>query len=271
VKAFQKAVGLEQTGVVDEKTWKRLTRSFFEAKSDTSPVQREGEKSAAVLRTERLLQKVGLSTGKVDGLFTEATGKAVRAFQRRNDLTVTGNVNARTLAELKEDANRISKPKMIWKPSPNHSSRGGVDIDALILHHTASNNTAGDLATLRSPASDVSAHYLVGRDGKIYQLVKDERRAWHAGVSAIRGDASPDVNSRSIGIEITNAGDGKTPFTRAQYEALEKLVPWLMKKHKIPMNNLLGHKDVALPAGRKSDPAPNFDWARIRRAARKAV
>jgi N-acetylmuramoyl-L-alanine amidase len=195
----------------------------------------------------------------------------VKSFQRHNDLEVTGRVNGRTLAELKKDANRIAKPQMVWKPSPNHSSRGGTDVDAIILHHTASNSTAGDLATLRSPAAGVSAHYLIGRDGKIYQLVKDERRAWHAGVAAIRGDSSPDVNSRSIGIEITNAGDGKTPFTQGQYRALERLVPYLVKKHKVPLRNLLGHKEVALPAGRKSDPASNFNWERIRRAARRAV
>jgi N-acetylmuramoyl-L-alanine amidase len=249
----------------------RLTGCSFKARSDTSPAQREGEKSGAVLRTERLLRSLRLDTGKVDGHFTAATTKAVKTFQRRHDLAVTGEVNGRTLEALKQGANRIVKPPMVWKPSPNQSSRGGVDVDALIIHHTASNNTAADLATLRSPAAGVSAHYLVGRDGKIYQLVKDERRAWHAGVAAIRGDSSPDVNSRSIGIEITNAGDGKTPFTQKQYAALEKLVPYLMKKHKIPMKNLLGHKDVALPAGRKSDPAPNFNWERIRRAARRAV
>lgn len=267
VKAFQKAVGLEETGRVDKRTWSKLTGSLFRARSDTSPVQREGEKSSAVLRTERYLQKLKLDTGKVDGHFTAKTEQAVKQFQRRNDLEATGEVNGRTLSALKEKATRITKPDMIWKPSPNQNSRGGVDVDAIILHHTASNSTAGDLATLRSPAAQVSAHYLIGRDGKIYQLVKDERRAWHAGEAAIRGDRTPDVNSRSIGIEITNAGDGKTPFTQKQYEALEKLVPYLMKKHKVPMKNLLGHKDVAIPAGRKSDPASNFNWERIRRAA----
>lgn len=165
----------------------------------------------------------------------------------------------------------VRKPDVIWKPSPNYSSRGGADIDTVVLHHTASNNTAADLATLRSRSAEVSAHYLIGRDGKIYQLVKDGKKAWHAGVSALRGDASPSVNARSIGIEITNAGDGKTPFTQSQYRALEKLVPWLMKTYKVPLKNLVGHKDVALPHGRKIDPAENFDFGRIRRAVRQAT
>jgi len=166
---------------------------------------------------------------------------------------------------------RVTKPDVVWKPSPNFSSRGGADIDSVVLHHTASNNTAADLATLRSRSAEVSAHYLIGRDGKIYQLVKDGMKAWHAGVSALRGDSSPSVNARSIGIEITNAGDGRTPFTERQYKALEQLVPWLMKTYKVPMQNLVGHKDVALPKGRKIDPAANFDFARIRRAVRQAT
>ena len=166
---------------------------------------------------------------------------------------------------------KVEKPPVIWKPSPNESSREGADIDTVVLHHTASNNTAADLATLRSRSAEVSAHYLIGRDGKIYQLVKDGRKAWHAGVSALRGDTSPSVNARSIGIEITNAGDGRTPFTEKQYQALEKLVPWLMKTYKVPMQNLVGHKDVALPRGRKIDPAENFDFARIRAAVRRAT
>lgn len=270
VKAFQKAAGLAETGKVNKRTWAKLNRSYFAAKSDTSPVQSRQEQSAAVLRTEKLLKKLGRNTGKVDGFYSQRTEAAVRNFQKANDLTATGDVNGKTLALLKKRANVIRKPPMVWKPSPNQNSRGGVDIDAVILHHTASNNTEGDLATLRSPAAQVSAHYLVGRNGRIYQLVKDGRRAWHAGVAAIRGDRTPDVNSRSIGIEITNAGDG-TPFTQKQYRALEKLVPWLMKQHRVPMKNLLGHKDVALPPGRKTDPASNFNWERIRKAARRAV
>ncbi len=174
-------------------------------------------------------------------------------------------------AQERNSGGKVQKPPVIWKPSPNESSREGADIDTVVLHHTASNNTAADLATLRSPSAQVSAHYLIGRDGKIYQLVKDGRKAWHAGVSALRGDSSPSVNARSIGIEITNAGDGKTPFTEAQYRALEQLVPWLMKTYKVPMQNLVGHKDVALPRGRKIDPAANFDFGRIRAAVRRAT
>jgi N-acetyl-anhydromuramyl-L-alanine amidase AmpD/LysM repeat protein len=158
----------------------------------------------------------------------------------------------------------IVKPPVVSKPSPNFSSRNGTKIDAIILHHTASNNVAADLRTLTSASAKVSSHYLIGPDGTIYQLVADEMNAWHAGDSAIRGQKRPGVNSRSIGIEITNDGLGRTPFTEAQYKALEQLVPYLARAYKVPMENILGHRDIA--PGRKIDPADNFDWSRVRRA-----
>ena len=107
---------------------------------------------------------------------------------------------------------------------------------------------------MRNPKSEVSAHYMVDRDGKIYQLVNDQKRAWHAGKGELHG-VPTDVNGRSIGIEIVNDGSGKTPFTDAQYKSLTQLVGYLKQEYKVPMNNILGHKDVAVPKGRKGDPA----------------
>lgn len=151
--------------------------------------------------------------------------------------------------------------------SPNYNSRSGKDIDVIVLHHTGSNNFRGGLSTLTTPngQKSVSAHYLLAKDGTIYQLVDDKYRAYHAGESALHG-VPTDVNARSIGIEIVSDG---TPgsYTEAQYKALEKLVPYLMQEYKVPLDNLLGHKDVAIPKGRKDDPA-NFDFARIRNAVR---
>jgi N-acetylmuramoyl-L-alanine amidase len=164
----------------------------------------------------------------------------------------------------------LTKPEVISAPSPNKDSRNGKDIDTIVLHHTGSNNGTGDLRHMRNASSKVSAHYMVDRDGKIYQLVKDGERAWHAGKSALHG-VPTDVNGRSIGIEIVNDGGGRTPYTEAQYKALEKLVPWLAKTYSVPVKNLVGHKDVALPRGRKDDPSANFDFARIRRATERAV
>ena len=90
-------------------------------------------------------------------------------------------------------------------PSPNHDARpDGVPIDVLVLHYTGMPTGAEALARLRDPAAKVSSHYLVEEDGRVFALVPEQRRAWHAGLSWWRGAAA--LNDRSIGIEIVNPG-----------------------------------------------------------------
>jgi len=157
--------------------------------------------------------------------------------------------------------NKVSKPPVVTShQSPNYNSRNGTPIDAVIIHHTASDNCSGTLSWFKNPSSQVSAHYVIDKDGTIYQMVGDEKRAWHAGAGSIPGSPG-DVNSRSIGIEIVNKGDGKTPFTDAQYAALSQLTAYLKQEYNIPQKNILGHRDVS-SAG-KVDPADNFDWNRL--------
>jgi N-acetylmuramoyl-L-alanine amidase len=164
----------------------------------------------------------------------------------------------------------MMRPQVSDNPSPNFNSRQGTPIDVIVLHHTGSNNGRADLAWLRNAESGVSAHYLVDRDGRIHQLVADDHRAWHAGRCALRGVVT-DMNSRSLGIELVNDGSGRTPYTEQQYQALEALVPYLATTYDIPLENLVGHKDVAIPAGCQNDPSANFDFARIRRAMARAL
>ncbi|MBM7112415.1 N-acetylmuramoyl-L-alanine amidase [Archangium primigenium] len=227
------------------------------------------------------MTKAQVATGP--GVFGNKTKAAVTKFQGDHKLPTTGYYGDQTHAALKKalaaggkppvdgptkpgptKPGSFTKPPVISAPSPNSNSRGGTDIDTIVLHHTASNNGASDLAWMRNPQSQVSAHYMLDRDGKIYQLVGDEKRAWHAGKGELHG-VPTDVNGRSIGIEIVNDGSGKTPFTDAQYKSLTQLVGYLKQEYKVPNNNILGHKDVAVPKGRKSDPASNFDWARLRK------
>lgn len=156
----------------------------------------------------------------------------------------------------------VQKPRVELRKSPNYGLRGGRAIDAIVLHHTGPGRTSGHLAWLCDPASKVSAHYLIGRDGTIYQLVQDEMAAWHAGKSSLHGDEA--VNSRSIGIELTHSGDNATPFPEAQYGALEALLLYLVQRYGVKPENLVGHRDVA--PDRKVDPADSFDWERVRRA-----
>jgi N-acetylmuramoyl-L-alanine amidase len=124
----------------------------------------------------------------------------------------------------------------------------------VILHHTTNPTAAQALATLTDPARMVSAHYLVARDGTIYQLVDERDRAWHAGAS--RWGADTDINSASIGIELDNTG--VEPYPAAQIEALLKLLADIQARHDIPRANFLAHGDIA--PGRKVDPSASFPW-----------
>lgn len=112
---------------------------------------------------------------------------------------------------------------------------------------------------LCDPAFEVSAHYLVCTQGQITQMVDEEMRAWHAGAGSWCGQG--DVNSRSIGIELDN--DGMSPFAAAQMDALEVLLGSIMERWSIPPKGVIGHSDMA--PGRKIDPGPQFDWARLAR------
>ncbi|MGI8786279.1 MAG: N-acetylmuramoyl-L-alanine amidase [Pyrinomonadaceae bacterium] len=144
-----------------------------------------------------------------------------------------------------------------------YGSRHGTDIDAIILHHTAGSTAAGAYEAMQSRG--LSVHYIVDKDGKIYQMVGDEKRAYHAGVG--KGKWA-NVNSRSIGIEIVNLGNGKDKYTGAQYRALEKLVPYLAHKYNIAVKNIVGHSQIGnenRPADHP-EPSRNFDWNRIRQS-----
>jgi len=146
--------------------------------------------------------------------------------------------------------------------SPNYdNSRNGKDIDAIIIHHTGADDIQSTFNEFENPYSEVSAHYVIDKDGTIYQIVGDEKRAWHAGPGGIPGNPG-DVNNRSIGIEVVNAGDGKTPFTDEQYAALSQLTAYLQQQYQVPDENILGHRDVSSVG--KPDPADNFDWDRFK-------
>lgn len=115
------------------------------------------------------------------------------------------------------------------------------------------------LARLCDPGSEVSAHYLISGQGEVWQLVAEEARAWHAGAGSWRGVS--DLNSCSIGIELDN--NGATPFADPQMAALESLLHRVMRQWDILPEGVIAHSDLA--PGRKMDPGPRFDWARLAR------
>lgn len=150
-------------------------------------------------------------------------------------------------------------PLAQWDPSPNQNARGPI---LIVIHFTSEDSVAESLKTLKTANSTgpVSAHYLIGADGKRYQLVSDARRAWHAGAG--HWGTINDVNSASIGIELDN--DGHSPFADAQIDSLLLLLDDLCRRHHIPRTAIIGHEDMA--PGRKVDPGPLFPWKRLAQA-----
>ncbi len=127
----------------------------------------------------------------------------------------------------------------------------------VILHHTAQNSCEQTLASFSTVKSQVSAHYVICKDGTVHHMLNDYLRAWQAGVSKW-GNAT-DINSLSIGIEIDN--NGFEPFTDAQINSLLQLLDRLKKAYNIPVANFIGHADIA--PGRKVDPNKYFPWQKL--------
>lgn len=150
----------------------------------------------------------------------------------------------------------IKNPRNVtWVQSPNFSSRNGDSIKAIILHHTDSTTAKSSISWFQSKDSQVSAHYVIDKNGDIYQMVKEADKAWHCGDSILHGKTN--VNTFSIGIELV--GDGIAEFPREQYNALAWVVQMLKTKYNIADDWIVGHKDIATPPGRKVDPQP-FNW-----------
>ncbi len=124
----------------------------------------------------------------------------------------------------------------------------------VIIHHTAQDSCSQTLKTFTLTRTQVSAHYVICKDGIIYHMLNDYLRAWHAG--AARWGNVTDVNSCSIGIELDN--NGVDTFSNSQMQSLEKLLKALKEKYNIPQHNFIGHEDIA--PTRKNDPNINFNW-----------
>ncbi len=157
--------------------------------------------------------------------------------------------------------------------SPNHGPRpAGATVDLVVLHSISlppGVYGGGHIEALFTNALDwsahpyfegirglqVSAHFVVGRDGRVRQFVSTDRRAWHAGASAWRG--RPNCNDYSVGIELEGL-EGES-FEAVQYGALVPLLQALMRRH--PLQAITGHEHVA--PGRKHDPGAGFDWAAL--------
>ena len=127
----------------------------------------------------------------------------------------------------------------------------------VVIHHTAQDSTAQTLKTFTLPSTQVSAHYVIGRDGRVYHMLNDYLRAWHGG--AAKWGNTTDINSSSVGIELDN--NGKEQFSEPQMTSLLHILAGLKKAYNIPAANFIGHADIA--PTRKNDPSALFPWKRL--------
>jgi N-acetylmuramoyl-L-alanine amidase len=154
---------------------------------------------------------------------------------------------------LAEDVDSVPVPAY-WVGTTNFNLRKP---NFVIIHHTAQNSCPETLNTFTLTRTQVSAHYVVCRDGVVHHMLNDYLRAWQAGVS--KWGNITDVNSISIGIELDN--NGFEPFTPAQVHSLLRLLATLKKEYNIPTANFIGHGDIA-PV-RKVDPSSFFPWKEL--------
>ena len=144
-------------------------------------------------------------------------------------------------------------------PSPNYNNRpAGAVVSCVVLHSTVVPTLEETIGVFLAPRTEVSAHFVVGREGRVVQMVPVELRAWHAGVSVLDGVGN--VNDYSVGIEMVNLNDGKQPYPPAQSAAVAGILRFLRSYFTIPDSRVVSHAQIALPAGRKSDPL-GFDFA----------
>lgn len=173
-----------------------------------------------------------------------------------NPYAPTNRVYKKQAKELAKTIRQQPEPPLgkDWVGTTNFNLRKP---NYVIIHHTAQNSTQQTLKTFTLPRTQVSAHYVIGRDGKVYHMLNDYLRAWHGG-SAKWGSLT-DINSSSIGIELDN--NGFEAFAEPQIKSLITVLTSLKKNYGIPQANFIGHADIA--PSRKNDPNCNFPWKRL--------
>jgi hypothetical protein len=147
-------------------------------------------------------------------------------------INIAGGENLGPVCEECGTETEVEKPTVDrWESTSHKSSRNNADIDRIVIHYTTSRNIEGTISHFKTGTPRTSAHYIVGRDGALVQMVLDNERAWHAGNSA--------MNARSIGIEhVAALGDG---ITSAQERTSAALIRWLMREYDIKKDDVIPH------------------------------
>ena len=148
-----------------------------------------------------------------------------------------------------------------FSPNFDQKKRSVKSIKLIIIHYTGMQSERESMKRLCDQKSNVSSHFVISRNGKIYRLVKETNIAWHAGKSCWGNYKN--LNKNSIGIELVNKGHkfGYTNFTKKQITSLIKICKRLAKKYKVKKKNIIGHSDIA-PL-RKIDPGEKFPWKKL--------
>lgn len=178
--------------------------------------------------------------------------KPYQKVQKKQDIKMDSVVKELTIkpaSNLLTDSGKIIQ--CAYVPTVNFGLRKP---NFVIIHHTAQDSIQQTINTFIAEKTQVSAHYVIARDGKMVQMLNDDLRSWHAGNS--KWGAITDMNSISLGIELDN--NGNEPFTAAQIESLLQLLAKIKTVYKIPASNFIGHADVA--PKRKTDPSVLFPW-----------
>ena len=146
----------------------------------------------------------------------------------------------------------------LFSPNFDHKKRTKKDIKAIVIHYTGMQSERESLNRLCNLKSKVSSHFFIGKNGKVYNLVKENKTAWHAGKSCWSNFKN--LNKNSIGIELANKGHefGYTNFKKKQILSLIMVIKMIIKKYKIEKKNVVAHSDIA-PL-RKMDPGEKFPW-----------
>jgi N-acetyl-anhydromuramyl-L-alanine amidase AmpD len=160
--------------------------------------------------------------------------------------------------KTREERSKVS-PESFQSPNCDDRPEGTI-VDTVVVHATVLDSIEEVIRHFAATASQVSAHYTIGRDGRIVSHVPEDKRAWHAGQSKMK-DGRTHVNDFSIGIELVNRNDGVDPFPASQILALRLLLQSIMSRHRI--RYVVPHYECADPPGRKSDPV-GYDESWIR-------
>ncbi len=194
---------------------------------------------------------------------SKKTTNALITNSKNNEVQFTDNIVPYNETNLiyKRQTDSIAKLFAIYplRDSSKNEFVGTINFSArrpnyVVIHHTAQNSCDETLHTFTVTHSQVSAHYVICRDGVVFHMLNDLLRAWHGGNS--KWGSINDMNSCSIGIELDN--NGNEPFSAVQMKSLATLLLQLKNAYNIPQSNFIGHADIA--PTRKNDPSKFFPW-----------